>query len=242
MGLEKLSESVYTWFRYSATLGYDLNGHWLGGEEGNLLVDPPELTDDEADEIESLGDPQLILITNHTHWRATAGHLERWPVPVAAHGLDAPRLPRADRLLADGELLPGGWRVLHVPGKTLGEIALHQAEGRGVLLVGDTLIGQPAGAVRLLPDHKLEDRERLMESLERIARLEFEMLLVGDGQSIFGGAGRVVREFVRSLGSEPAARRGAGRPSPGAQPASPGGQPGLPAAERVPPRSGGVGP
>ena len=199
MGLEKLSEKVYTWFRYSATLGYDLNGYCLVSDEASLLVDPPELTVDEVDEIECLGEPELILITNRTHWRDTSAHLERWGAQVAAHEVEAPRLPHADRTLAEGERLPGGWRVVFVPGKSVGEIALHSSEGGGVLLVGDTLIGEPPGGVRLLPDAKLEDKVQLMQSLRKIAQLEFETLLVGDGNSIFGGADRIVRKFVQGL-------------------------------------------
>jgi glyoxylase-like metal-dependent hydrolase (beta-lactamase superfamily II) len=198
MGLEKLSEKVYTWFRYSERLGYELNGHYLGSEEGNLIVDPPDLTEDEADEIESLGAPQLLLISNHTHWRSAPALLERWDVPVAAHAAEGPRLPRVDRTLADGDLLPGGWRVLFVPGKTRGEIALHHA-GEGILLVGDTVIGEPPGGVRVLADEKIEDREALQESLRKLAELRFDALLVGDGQSILHGAGRILRELVDSL-------------------------------------------
>jgi glyoxylase-like metal-dependent hydrolase (beta-lactamase superfamily II) len=199
LSLEKLSEKVYTWCRYSEGLGYDLNGYYLSSEEGNLLVDPPGLTDDEADEIESLGEPQLLVITNHTHWRQAPVLLERWDVPVAAHEVEAPRLPRVDRTLTDGERLPGGWRVLFVPGKTRGEIALHTEEQGGILLLGDTLIGEPPGRVRLLPDEKLEDRAALLASLSRISGLEFETLLVGDGQSVLSGADAVVREFVQRV-------------------------------------------
>lgn len=198
MSLEKLSEKVYTWFRYSDRLGYDLNGYYLSSEEGNLLVDPPGLTDDEADEIESLGEPQLLLITNYTHWRQAPSFLERWAVPVAAHEIEVPRLPRVDRTLSDGERLPGGWRVLFVPGKSRGEIALHTEGERGILLVGDIMIGEPPGLLRLLPDEKIEDKPALLESLRRIAGLEFETLLVGDGQSILRGAGPIVRELAKA--------------------------------------------
>ncbi len=198
MSLEKLSEKVYTWSRYSDRLSYDLNGYYLSSEAGNLLVDPPGLTDDEADEIESLGEPQLLVITNHTHWRQAPVLLARWDVPVAAHEVEVPRLPRVDRTLSDGDRLPGGWRVLFVPGKSRGEIALHTEEDGGILLVGDTLIGEPAGQVRLLPDEKIEDKAALLESLRRIAGLEFQTLLVGDGRSILSDAGPLVRDFIEA--------------------------------------------
>jgi glyoxylase-like metal-dependent hydrolase (beta-lactamase superfamily II) len=198
VSLEKLSEKVYTWSRYSDRLGYDLNGYYLSSDAGNLLVDPPGLTDDEADEIESLGEPQLLVITNYTHWRQTPDLLARWDVPVAAHEIEAARLPRVDRILEDGESLPGGWRVVFVPGKSRGEIALHHRAQGGILLVGDTLIGEPAGSVRLLADEKIEDKAALFESLRRLAELEVETLLVGDGQSILSAAGPLVRRFIES--------------------------------------------
>jgi glyoxylase-like metal-dependent hydrolase (beta-lactamase superfamily II) len=103
-----------------------------------------------------------------------------------------------DRTLADGERLPGGWRVLFVPGKTRGEIALYCPADGGILLVGDTLIGEPAGHVRLLPDEKIEDKAALLLSLRRIGELEVETLLVGDGRSILSAAGPLVRDLVES--------------------------------------------
>lgn len=164
-----------------------------------MLVDPPELSFDEIDELEAVGEPSAVLITNRTHWRATAEHLGRWPLRVLAHEVEAPRLPRAEATLREGDPVCGGWRVVFVPGKTIGEIALHHPSDGGTLLVGDTLIGEPPGGVRLLPNAKLEDPAQLLDSLRRIAGLSFERLLVGDGNSILHGADRIVRAFVRDL-------------------------------------------
>jgi glyoxylase-like metal-dependent hydrolase (beta-lactamase superfamily II) len=97
----------------------------------------------------------------------------------------------------DGELLPGGiWVIQLKDQKSPGESALYipQGQGKGVLIVGDALIGKPAGSVSLLPVEKYADAAKAKEGLRRLLKYEFDSLLVGDGTSILtGGKPAVVR-------------------------------------------------
>lgn len=198
--MRELASEVRGWSVPSERLGYDLNGFaWRAGDE-TLVVDPPELTPAAEAFFEEGGWPRLIIVTNRTHWRATDFLRERSGARVALSGLDAGAVEgEVDRILTPGEELPGGWRVLDMAGKTRGEIGLFREAGRGVLLLGDSLIGDPPGRLRLLPDEKIDDYGLLLDSLTRIAALDFDVLLLGDGTPVLEGAGDRVRTFLRSL-------------------------------------------
>lgn len=198
--MREIVPGVYGWSVRSERLGYDLNGFtWRAGGE-TIAVDPPELTPAAERHFAEAGWPGLIVVTNRTHWRATDALRERSGARVAMSAVDAAAVDGSvDRVLTPGDELPGGWRVLDMAGKTHGEIGIFREAEGGVLLVGDSLIGDPPGELRLLPEEKIDDRERLLASLIRAAALEFDVLLVGDGEPVRDGAADRVRDFLRSL-------------------------------------------
>ncbi|HUP00824.1 MAG TPA: hypothetical protein VM737_04800 [Gemmatimonadota bacterium] len=196
----EIAPGVYSWSRYSERLRYDLNGFYWRAGGAAVVVDPPEAGDAVLAHIERLGGPTLIVVTNRTHWRATGMFRERFGARVAMSAIDGAAVTDAvDRILAPEEELPGGWRVLDMAGKTLGEIGLYREAGEGDLLLGDSLIGDPPGNLRLLPPEKIDDSDRLLISLTRLASLRFAILLLGDGAPILESAGDRVREFLREL-------------------------------------------
>jgi uncharacterized cupin superfamily protein len=71
--------------------------------------------------------------------------------------------------------------------KTPGEFALFHRASRSAI-TGDAFWGVPAGAVRLMPDEKLEDPARAALSARQLLALGVRHLLVGDGMPIFNGA------------------------------------------------------
>ncbi|MGH7564300.1 MAG: hypothetical protein ACREK5_07740 [Gemmatimonadota bacterium] len=198
--MRELATGVHGWSVHSERLGYDLNGFAWRADGETVVVDPPELTPPAERFFEDGGWPTLIVVTNRTHWRATDQLRERSGAAVALSAVDADSVEgTVDRILAPGEELPGGWRVLDMAGKTRGEIGLFREAGGGVLLLGDSLIGDPPGRLRLLPEPKIDDRDLLDAALARIAALEFEVLLLGDGEPVLEGAADRVRAFLRSL-------------------------------------------
>jgi glyoxylase-like metal-dependent hydrolase (beta-lactamase superfamily II) len=88
-----------------------------------------------------------------------------------------------------------------VPGKSPGEIALHDP-ARRLLIVGDALIGHPAGRLSLLPDRVVDDPQRLRSSVRSLLALDFDALVVGDGASLPSGAHEALQALVRSLPPE----------------------------------------
>src|SRR5205085_9547260 len=93
-----------------------------------------------------------------------------------------------DKTFRDGELLPGGIWVIHLGDmKSPGESVLFLERGKGCLIVGDAVIGKPAGQLNLLPADKFADAAKARDSLKRLLKYQFDMVLVGDGASILTG-------------------------------------------------------
>ncbi len=85
----------------------------------------------------------------------------------------------------------GGWRA----GKIAGRNRLHWPE-RKILLVGDAVVGDPPGRYKLLPENVVDDPARLRESVRGLLALDFDTLLVGDGEPITQFAKQRLRELV----------------------------------------------
>src|SRR5206468_8005444 len=121
---------------------------------------------------------------------------ERYGVTVWAHEADAERLEAgADGTVHGDERLPGEVQLIHVPGKSPGEIAFHLPRCRA-LVVGDVVIGVPAGELSTYPDKVIDDMDQLRRSAARLLDLEFDALLLCDGEPLTSGGKQKLREFV----------------------------------------------
>jgi glyoxylase-like metal-dependent hydrolase (beta-lactamase superfamily II) len=142
-----------------------------------------------------------IVLTNRNHFRASARLKERTGATIAVHPADAEFVRSkgvpVDAPLATGERV-GPLTVVDASGKSPGEIALHWPERR-ILLVGDACVGKPPGSCALLPDAVLDDKRRLVASLARLAELEFDALLLSDGEPILQGGRDALRRLVSQL-------------------------------------------
>jgi glyoxylase-like metal-dependent hydrolase (beta-lactamase superfamily II) len=191
---------VFSWSWFAERQGYDFNGYLFRLPEGNVCVDPVEMSGDVLDEIARLG-VQRIVLTNRNHFRASMKVKERTGAPIAIHPRDAAfasdRGTRIDEELHPGDQL-GPLTVVAAPGKSPGEVALHWPDRR-ILLVGDACVGKPLGECALLPDAVIDDKARLMASLRALAALEFDVLLLADGAPILSGGRAALRRLVESF-------------------------------------------
>ena len=152
------------------------------------------------DEIGGLGVAR-ILITNRNHSRAANAVRARTGARTAIHPDDAAHArgqgAELDAELRLGERI-GPLVVVGVPGKSPGEVALHWP-ARRVLVVGDVVIGNPAGACGLLREAVMDDPAGLKASVRKLLELDFDTLLVGDGEAILEGAKQRLEELVESF-------------------------------------------
>jgi glyoxylase-like metal-dependent hydrolase (beta-lactamase superfamily II) len=198
--MREILPGVLTWPWFSERHGYDFNGYLIRHPQGNVAVDPVEMPEDVLEALAREGVAR-ILLTNRNHFRAAARLKERTGARVSVHPADG-EFVRKNGVAADDALAVGqrvaGFEVVAAQGKSPGEIALWDA-GRRLLIVGDACVGKPPGALALLPAKVIDDLPALQRSIRRLAELDPEALLVGDGAPILKGAGAALRELAGSF-------------------------------------------
>lgn len=209
--LTEILPSISTWSRFDAQRGIYFNSYALDLSQKILIdpldptpadsasIDPRELEHQRHDFLKSLGTVDLIVLTNRDHRRAAEWFAKETGAPIAAaHNEDFGELPISRRLRDDEDLIPGV-RVLAMPGKTPGEIALLRTEDSAQLFLGDALVGDPAAQLRTVPEPKIQDLKLLRRSLRRLIDEDFDALLLCDGVSLLAEAGPFVSNFLRAL-------------------------------------------
>ena len=143
--MKPILPGIATWSWFSEEKQLNFNGHLLDVGEHRILVDPPPLSDADLSNLGNAGQVDYILLTNRDHERESAAYKEALNTRVYVPQADAPEMSvTPDKTFVDGELLPGGIWVIHLSDqKSPGESALFLQQGRGILIVGDALLGKP---------------------------------------------------------------------------------------------------
>lgn len=198
--MREIVPGILMWSWLSEPHGYNFNGHLIEDAGGNICVDPVEPGADGLAELARRGVGRIVL-TNRNHTRAANMVKARTQARIAIHPADASHA-RNQGAEIDDELRVGDtvgpFTVVAVPGKSPGEVALHWP-ARRLLLVGDALIGNPPGNCKLLRDAVMDDPPQLRASVKNLLDLDFDTLLVGDGEPIIGGAKEHVRGLVATF-------------------------------------------
>ena len=196
--MKTIAPGIQQWSFFSQEKQLDFNGLLLIVNDHCILVDPPPM--EVADRTAILkGHPvDYILLTNRDHVREVEAFRRDFKAKVYAPEADASLMEiPVDKTYKDGELLPGGLWVIHLKDmKSPGESALFLDMGKGYLILGDALIGRPAGQLNLLPADRFADVTKARESLKRLLKYNFDAVLVGDGAAILAGAKEAVRRAI----------------------------------------------
>jgi glyoxylase-like metal-dependent hydrolase (beta-lactamase superfamily II) len=197
--MKQILPGIWQWSCFSEEKQLDFNGLLLAVGEHRVIVDPPPMTSETLEQAKRGGPVDYIVITNRDHEREAASLKRELKCQVWLPEADAPQMEiKADKTYTDGELLPGGIWAIHLKDqKSPGECALYLEHGRGIMIVGDALIGRPPGSLSLLPAEKYIDVRKAREGLRRLLRYNFETLLVGDGVSIVSEAKQVVERVLQ---------------------------------------------
>lgn len=198
--MREIVSGILTWSWFSEPHGYDFNGHLILDAHGNICVDPVEPTESDIDAIAGEGVARIVL-TNRNHSRAANRVRTRTGAQTAIHGDDADHArsqnTEIDENIAVGDRI-GPLEVVAAAGKSPGEVALYWRE-RGILIVGDAVIGNPAGRCGMLPERVMDDPARLRQSVRELLDLDFDTLLVGDGVAILADAKARLQELVETF-------------------------------------------
>jgi glyoxylase-like metal-dependent hydrolase (beta-lactamase superfamily II) len=172
---------------------------------GNVAVDPLPLSEHDRAHLQELGGVGTIVVTNSDHVRGAAALARATGARVLGPAAERASFPLpCDGWLDDGDQVAPGLTALALHGsKTPGELAL-LLEGR-TLISGDLIRAHVAGALCLLPDAKLADRAQAVASVQRLAALDVDAVLTGDGWPVFRGGGDALRELAAQLAPAPRA-------------------------------------
>lgn len=198
--MKTIAPGIQQWSWFSQEKQIDFNGLLLTANDHCVLVDPPPM--ETADRTEILKGPPVdyVLLTNRDHVREAEACRRDFKAKVYAPAVDAPLMGfPIDKTFHDGELLPGGIWVIHLSDmKSPGESALFLDRGKGYVILGDALIGKPAGQLNLLSAEKFADVTKARQGLTRLLNYNFDTVLVGDGVSILTGGKEAVRRALEA--------------------------------------------
>ncbi|MDF1664957.1 MAG: hypothetical protein P1V97_24560 [Planctomycetota bacterium] len=192
---------IHTWSIYNDEKGLFFNSYCVETKNGPAIIDPVDPGNDkDRNAILDLGEIKTIIITNRNHVRAASWLAKATKASVFMHVNEEPATEiTVDERVKDGDLILDELRVIELPGKSPGEIALIREEDGGQLFIGDALIGRPAGSLSLLPDAKLDDPLRLKRSVRNLIDEQFDALLLADGASVLSDAALLTHAFLRML-------------------------------------------
>ena len=197
--MDEILKDIYTWSVYSEEKKLNFNGYFIASQHplfGNVVIDPPQASDSDLEQMESLGFVQHIIITNRDHIRWSEEFQQKFGAEIQMNTNDITNSAMvSDRNFKNGDMIAGFLQAVVIPdNKSPGETALFWAE-RKTLFLGDALIGKPPGAVTLLPEEKYDDIQRAKAGISILHKLDFEHLLLGDGDSILHNGKEVVSQY-----------------------------------------------
>jgi glyoxylase-like metal-dependent hydrolase (beta-lactamase superfamily II) len=195
-GLIEVLDDVARWSVWNEPRKLWFNGHLLRVGGAVVAIDPVPFSDEVAGAISAWGAPVLCVVTNRDHERAADAVRARWGARVLVPWADAQTMTLVgDDVIGDGDLIAEELRVVAVKAaKSPGELAIHWP-ARRILVLGDAAIGRPSGSLSMLPAEKLPDLAAARSAVARLAELEVEAILVGDGDDILSG-GRAMLESL----------------------------------------------
>ena len=207
--MRQILPGIFTWGSTYADKPWDLNGYAITFDGYAVLVDPPEPEENDWSGFDRMRPITKIVLTNRDHVRDTEAFRTRYGSRIVAGADEIAQFApiSVDEAVCHGDLIAGALRVIHLPGKSPGEVGLyfdpaHHALSRefgGILLLGDAVIGNPPGELGLIPEAKLDDPARLKASLRKLFDYDFEVLLLCDGKPVLSGGKQKFVAFLSTL-------------------------------------------
>jgi glyoxylase-like metal-dependent hydrolase (beta-lactamase superfamily II) len=197
--MKEIFPGVFQWSWFSQEKGLDFNGHLVVDDQVRAIIDPPPISPEDQVQIERQLPIGFILITNRDHLREAENCRKLFGAKVLVPEQDAAEISiEADGIYRDGESLPCRLKAIHIPNaKSAGECAFLLSRDKGMLILGDALIGKPPGKLNMLPLDKFADPKKAREGIKVLSGLSFDAVLVGDGVSILTGGKQAVLDFLK---------------------------------------------
>ena len=167
------------------------------------LVDPLDMSEDVAQEIEHIGTPTHILLTCDYHLRSSETYRKRWGCKIWVNEAEVDRYDVAiDGTFLDGQRLWNFIELIFVPGVKFLETAFRMGENRNVLIMGDLLAGErkdqgiPKDALAICGPQYIPDLRQARHSLSRLLDYEFEVMCFAHGTPVWEGAKEKLERYL----------------------------------------------
>lgn len=195
--MREIIPGIYTW-SWLSKHGYNFNGYAFKSPDGLVVIDPAIMEETDIEELQELGKPAHILLTNKDHERMAYELRDRFKAPIYINEKDSRFLKSSpDHTFNDGDTLPGNLKALNIPdNKSPGETALLLSQGKRTLFIGDAIIGWPKGEFSLLPAGTYKDPQKAQKSTKILLNYDYDAVLVGDGESVLENGKEAINRFL----------------------------------------------
>ena len=197
--LTAITGKLHGWAAFQTEWKVFFNSYALTTTAGILLIDPTKPAPAVLEALDNLGEVTGIILTNANHDRAAGWFRNHYGTQIYAHEqAPADCDTKIDVLVVDGEKLPGGLTVIHLPGVASGEMALFSQADGGLLMIGDAIVHPDGKGLDLLPEQFLEDRRVARQSLHKLLDYDFQVATFSHGAALVAHAKQQFAAFLRS--------------------------------------------
>ena len=197
--MEEIAPGIWHWTALHPRIKIRVSSYYLPAER--VLVDP--IAPSEGFEWFAEHEPPAhVLLTNRHHYRSSAEFAERFGVTVHCVREGMHEFGSGVRVepFDFGEELPGGI-VAHAVGAICpDETALHIPARHALALADGAVRWEAGGPLAFVPDTFMDEPERtkegLRESYRRLAKLNFQHLLLAHGEPFVGTGREVLATFA----------------------------------------------
>ena len=192
-------DDLYGWSVFDPRRNIDFHSVVWHRPKGNIVIDPLPMSEHDFDHLQALGGARWVVVTNSDHLRDAPRIADLLRAGTMGPRCEAATFPlHCDHWLAHEVDVVPGLQAFELHGsKTPGELAL-VLEGT-TLITGDLIRCHRGGELCLLPNDKLTDKARAIESVRHLSFLpDIDAVLVGDGWPIFHGGHQALKALVAS--------------------------------------------
>ena len=196
--LKEITKNLHGWSSFHPQWKVDFDSYALKTPEGVVFIDPLKPDPEVLKKIESLGEPLAIFLTNAHHDRDADWFRKQYGIQIYAHEkAKAECDTKIDVLVMDGEKLPGGIKVIPLPGTAAGSVAFFSKQSGGIVLIGDAVLNSPDKGLSLLPDAYVEDKKEVLRSLRELLTLDFKIATFAHGDPLAKDAKKKLTSFLK---------------------------------------------